>query len=271
MFEENWQTFLEDDLNKLSQIINPVSETTLKLEEGENRVVTIFFLDIKGFTAMSEKLHSELLKRIIDKIFKVFSNVIIKFGGFINQYEGDKIMAFYGSRVTTEADTERAIRSGLEILSKLKQVNEVLISHDIELNVRIGINTGLVTTGKVGLQRERDFTVYGDTVNLAARMESNAPLNSIMIPVGTKRLVADIFKFKSIGKIRVKGKSQPIEVYTVDGLRPKRVERWSRAKLIRKPEYVGREKEVKNIEKLFVASKFQIGKIDLQYKPILVG
>ncbi|NQV17697.1 MAG: tetratricopeptide repeat protein [Armatimonadetes bacterium] len=271
MFEENWQSLFEEDLDKLSEIINPVKDKTLKLEEGENRIVSIFFLDIKGFTSISEKLHPEKIKRIIDRIFKVFSNVIIKYGGNIDKYEGDKIMALFGSKRTSETDTERAVKSGLDILNKLKQINEMLKPQNIELNVRIGINTGLVTTGKVGLGREGDFTVYGDAVNLASRMESNAPLNSIMIPLKTKRLVTDVFKFESLGNIQVKGKTEPIEVYKVLGTAPDKIERWERSKLIKKPDYVGRENEFKQIKEFFKNSQKQIGKIDKEYKPVVIG
>ncbi|MCD4819173.1 MAG: tetratricopeptide repeat protein, partial [Candidatus Cloacimonetes bacterium] len=271
MFEEKWQNLIEDDLDKLSEIINPIQEKTLKLEEGENRIVSIFFLDIKGFTSMSEKLHPEEVKRIIDRIFKVFTNVILKYGGYIDKYEGDLIMALFGSKRTSETDTERAIKSGLNILNKLKQINEMLNPQNIELGIRIGINTGLVTTGKVGLGREGDFTVYGDAVNLASRMESNAPLNSIMIPLKTKKLIKDIFTFDSLGKIQVKGKVEPIEVYKVSGIAPNKIERWERSKLIKKPDYVGRENEFKQITNLFEKSKNQIGKIDTDYKPTVIG
>lgn len=271
MFEENWQSLFEDDLDKLSEIINPVQEKTVKLEEGENRIVSIFFLDIKGFTSMSEKLHPEQVKRTIDRIFKVFSNVILKYGGYISLYEGDKIMALFGSKVTTETDTERSIRSGLEILNKIKYINEMLKPQEIELGIRIGINTDFVTTGRVGLGRERDFTVYGDAVNIASRMETNAPVNSIMIPLKTKNLVPDIFQFEGLGKIEVKGKSQPVEVYKVVGIAPRKVERWERSKLIQKPEYVGRDKELNEIEDLYKQTKSQIGKIDPDYKPTVIG
>ncbi len=220
---------------------------------------------------MSEKLHPEKVKRIIDKIFKVFTNVILKYGGYIDKYEGDLIMALFGSKQTSETDTERAIRSGLEILNKLKQINEMLKYRNFELGVRIGINTGLVTTGKIGLGRVGDFTVYGDPVNMASRMESNAPINSIMISSETKKLVPDIFQFDGLGKIEVKGKSQPVEVYKVVGIAPRKVERWERSKLIQKPEYVGRDKELNKIENLYEESKSMIGKTDLEYKPVVIG
>jgi class 3 adenylate cyclase len=250
----NWQEYLEDELEKIAALSNQVAEEKIALEEGENRMVAIFFLDIRGFTAMSEKLHSEQLKRIIDKVFIVFSNVITKFGGFVNQYEGDKIMAFFGSKVKTETDTERAIKSALEILEKRTQVNALFAKQNIELEVRIGINTGMVTTGKVGLKRERDFTVYGDAVNVASRLESNAPINQILITKRTMKLVEDKFDFLFHQKLNVKGKSEPLETYTVLQQKKQKIERWERKSLILKSEYVGRENEVSKMENLFIAA-----------------
>jgi tetratricopeptide (TPR) repeat protein/class 3 adenylate cyclase len=255
MVNDYWHEYLEIGLEEIAKIINPVLEKTIALEEGENRLVSIFFLDIRGFTAMSEKLHSEQVKRIIDKVFVIFSNVITKNGGFINQYEGDKIMAFFGSKIKTETDTERAIKSGLDILSKLEQVNELFSKQEIELAVRIGINSGMVTTGKVGLKRERDFTVYGDAVNIASRLESNAPLNQILITKRTKKFVEDKFDFKFHELLRVKGKTEPLETYIVIGKKKCKVERWERKNLIHKPQYVGREKELIILRNTFEKAK----------------
>ena len=98
MFLEN-ENIINDDLDILSQILNPVEEKTLDFEEGENRVVSILFLDVKGFTAMSESMDSEEVKRTMDKVLLAFSNSIIKFGGYIDKYEGDLIMALFGSKM----------------------------------------------------------------------------------------------------------------------------------------------------------------------------
>ena len=268
MFDVN-KDFITDDLDMLSEILNPVEEKTLKFEEGENRVVSILFLDVKGFTAMSESLSSEDVKRTMDKILTAFSNSIIKYGGYIDKYEGDLIMALFGSKITSETDTERAINAGLKILSDLKHINKIL---NIDLKVRIGINTGEVTTGKVGMKRESDFTVYGDAVNLASRMESNAPLNTIMLPKDAKEIVEDHFIFENLGDIEVKGKEKPISVYKVLSKNPKKVERWERNRsIIKKSTYVGREKEVNSIIDLYNTSKKEIGSADKDYKPIIIG
>ena len=260
---------VQDDLDIISEIFNPVDQKTIKFEEGENRVVSVLFLDVKGFTSMSEKMNSEEVKSTMDKILTVFTNSILKFGGYIDKYEGDLIMALFGSKITTETDTERAIDAGLKILSNLKEINNIL---DIELAVRIGINTGVVTTGKVGMKREGDFTVYGDAVNLASRMETNAPLNSIMIPKGTKDIIKDHYIFENLGKIDVKGKSESVEVYKVISKKPKKIQRWERNKdIIKKSSYVGREKEMDELLNNYSKVRSLTGIVDKDYIPSVIG
>ena len=121
-------------------------------------------------------------------------------------------MALFGAKVASEVDTHRSITCALEIIEKLKKFNEYLIKDpkypitaDQNLSIRIGINSGKVTTGAIGKGREGDFTVYGDAVNLAARMESSAPLNEIMVPKSVKVIVDDYFNFKNKKFINVKG------------------------------------------------------------------
>ena len=110
-------------------------------------------------------------------------------------------------------------------------------SLDINLSIRVGINTGMVTTGAVGKEREGDYTVYGDTVNLASRMESNAPINTIMVAEDTMELVKDYFIFKDHGFVEVKGKSKPISVFVLQSKKDLSMN-------ISTP-FIGREKEIK--------------------------
>ena len=260
---------IQDDLDILAEILNPVQDKTPEFEEGENRVVSIFFLDIKGFTSMSEKMTSEDIKRTMDKVLTAFSNSIIKYGGYIDKYEGDLIMALFGSKFTTETDTERAVDAGLKILSDLKHINKIL---NVDLSVRIGINTGEVTTGKIGIKREGDFTVYGDAVNLASRMETNAPLNSIMISRGTKEIIDDNYTFEDLGEIEVKGKSKPVPVFKVLTKKAKRTEKWERGKrFIKRSVYVGRNKEIDSIREIYNTSQNETGSAGKEYKPFIIG
>ena len=243
----------------------------ITLKEGERRIVSILFADIKGFTAMSEKLDAEKVHSILDKILKIFTSSIEKFGGHVDKYEGDLVMALFGAIQASENDTEHAIRAGLEMLENLEKFNQILnqipqLSH-IELGVRIGINTGFVVTGKVGAEREGDYTVYGDSVNLASRMESNAPTNRIMVPEEVMKFAQNSIEFEDHGEIKVKGKTKPISVFLVSGLKEKRTRRWS----IKKSTYVGREKELQILAQKFRQIQKAIGRTESEYKPPIFG
>ncbi len=205
-------SLLGNELENLGRILNPVESAGERLREGENRFVCILFMDLKGFTALGERLHSEDVQQILDRVLTVFTNSIEKYGGYIDKYEGDLIMALFGSRNAGEKDTEHALLAGLKMLRDLPEVNRLL---GTELKIRIGVNSGVVTTGRVGKKREGDFTVYGDAVNVASRMESNAPDNSILITAGTRALVQERFEVEDRGRIALKGKSEPVQVYRV--------------------------------------------------------
>ena len=202
--------------------LDKVKEKTLKLKDGERRMVSILFADIKGFTDLSDKLDHEEVQSLMDHIMKIFSNSVEVHGGYVDKYTGDQIMALFGAKVASEVDTQRSISTAIDMIDKLVKFNKIASSsskfHNVEINlsIRVGINTGMVTTGKIGKKREGDFTVYGDSVNLAARMESNAPFGSLIIPEETMHLVKDHFNFTDHGEILVKGKKKPISVYLVD-------------------------------------------------------
>ena len=239
-----------------------IEEKTTQLKEGERRTVAILFADLKGFTELSEKLDPELVQTTIDKIMNIFTQVIENHGGYIDKYSGDEVMALFGAKVASEADTERAIRAGLQMLKNLERFNTLIKTNknfnniDTSLAVRIGINTGLVTTGKIGKGREGDFTVYGDSVNLASRLESNAPVNSIMVPESIEKMLVDHFEFLDQGNIKVKGKTDPISVFTVGKIKdsPSVVE----DKYLTK--FVGREEELTELKKSYHIAIGNIGK-----------
>ncbi|KAA3601522.1 MAG: hypothetical protein DWQ06_07845 [Calditrichaeota bacterium] len=246
-----------DELDELfEEISNQAKTETLKLKEGERRFVSVLFADISNFTELAENLDGEQIQTLIDKLMKAFSLCVKNHGGYIDKYEGDKLMALFGAIEASENDTEKAIFSALDIFEKLKEFNQIvkkipfLANFDVNFCVRVGINSGLVATGKVGEGREKDFTVYGDAVNLASRMESNAPLNSIMIPENTKKIVENIFEFEDKGILKVKGKKEPVKVFLVKKPTHKTVSNWSKKNTI----FVGRETEMKFLSEKFTNS-----------------
>ncbi|MBI44768.1 MAG: hypothetical protein CMG66_01225 [Candidatus Marinimicrobia bacterium] len=230
--------------------IDKVEDKTIRLKEGERRMVAILFADVKGFTALSESLDHEEVQTLVDQLMKIFSHCVELHGGYVDKYTGDQIMALFGAKKASEVDTQRSVNTAMFMLKKLAQFNQILKKSDkykdlnIDLSLRIGINTGMVTTGAVGKEREGDYTVYGDTVNLAARMESNAPVNSIMIPEETMELIQDHFIFKDHGTIKVKGKSEPISVFLVDSKKDLSIN-------LSTP-FIGREKEISTLQKVYL-------------------
>ena len=242
---EDFNQLFDDDLFE----INKVEEKTIKLKHGERRMVSILFADIKGFTALSEVLDHEEVQTLIDQLMKIFSHCVEIHGGYVDKYTGDQIMALFGAKKASEVDTQRSINTALLMLEKLKKFNVILSKSkkyenlNVDFSIRVGINTGMVTTGAVGKEREGDYTVYGDAVNLASRMESNAPLNSIMIPEETMLLVEDYFIFKDNSTIEVKGKSKPISVFLVKSTRDLSNRHSS--------PFIGREKEIKILQNAY--------------------
>tara|TARA_Y100001970_G_scaffold280062_1_gene388436 strand:+ start:3132 stop:6734 length:3603 start_codon:yes stop_codon:yes gene_type:complete len=229
--------------------IDKTESKTIKLKEGERRMVSILFADIKGFTALSEKLDHEEVQSLMDQLMKIFSHSVDVHGGYVDKYTGDQIMALFGAKHASEVDTQRAINTGLDMLAKLKKFNNILSNSEkykefhIDFSIRVGINTGMVTTGAIGKEREGDYTVYGDTVNLASRMESNAPINSIMLPKNTMTLVENNFEFSDNGEISVKGKEKPISVFLVSSKKDVSVRHSS--------PFIGRENELNELNKVY--------------------
>ncbi len=253
--------FAELDQLLANDIFTPSPDAgIITLTEGERREVAILFADIKGFTALSERLDPEQVQAVLDRLLQLFTRAIKQNDGYIDKYEGDLVMALFGAKAAGERDTEQAIRAGLEMLEKLDQFNAALARTPqlagVRLGVRIGLNTGLVTTGKVGEKREGDFTVYGDAVNLASRMESHAPVNRILLPVEAAQRARDVFEFDNGGEIEVKGKSKPVTVSIVKGLKPRPAPRWQ----IRQSAYVGRAKELALLAEKYDSTRMTLKK-----------
>jgi class 3 adenylate cyclase/predicted ATPase len=223
-------------------------EPRISLREGELREVAVLFADIKGFTNISNLFEPEVIHGKMDEIMKIFSRCISFYGGFVDKYMGDGIMALFGAKKASEQDTQRAILAAIKMQDQLRIYNKLLARQpgfeQVELGLRIGINTGIVSVGKVGESREGDFTVYGPQVNLASRMESNAPVNRIMMPRSTMDLVKNIFEFESQGQVNVKGMDEPIDCWLVIGQKNEVQNAHQRV-------FIGREAELDILEQEF--------------------
>lgn len=211
--------------------------------DGERRVVTILFSDVKGSTAMAETLDPEEVLEIMNGAFEVLIEPITRHEGTLARLMGDAIMAFFGAPIAHEDDPARACRAALDIMEGIRAyATKLETERGVKgFNVRVGINTGLVVVAEVGADLRVEYTAMGDAVNLAARMETAAEPGTILLTGATQELVVDDFETEPIGALQLKGKAQPVEAFRL--VRPRvgpganRPGRGLRAPLVgRKPE-----------------------------------
>ena len=220
--------------------------TSSLTSEAGRRVCTVLFTDVSGFTAMSENLDPEVVTGIMNSFFKVLTRPIYAYGGTVDKYIGDAIMALFGAPIAHEDDAERAVSAAWEMQIAAKEfATDLEARMGIKLRIRIGINTGLVVAGAVGGEQKRDYTVLGDAVNLASRLESNCRPGEIMVSAATQRLARRTFFFTALEAIKVKGKTEPVEVFEVAGPRARIPEGEER------PPFAGREQELEALGQAF--------------------
>jgi class 3 adenylate cyclase len=189
--------------------------------EGERKQVTALFTDIVGSTALAEQIDPEDWREIVSGAHQRVSAAVYAYEGTIAQLLGDGVLAFFGAPIAHEDDAERAIRAALEILESIERYADELrrANRVPNFQMRIGLNTGLVVVGNIGSDLHMEYLAVGDTVNLAARIQSAADANSILVSRNTQRLVETLFEFEDRGKIALKGKSEPTQIFRVVGER----------------------------------------------------
>lgn len=187
--------------------------------EGERKLVTALFTDIVGSTALAEQMDPEDWRDVVTGAHRRVSDAVYRYEGTIAQLLGDGVLAFFGAPIAHEDDPERAVRAALAILESMRAYAEDLRrTHRIpRFQMRIGLNTGLVVVGNIGSDLHMEYLAVGDTLNLAARMQSAADADTILISQNTHRQVAQLFECEDRGEISVKGKADPVRVFGVLG------------------------------------------------------
>ena len=185
---------------------------------GERKELTFLFSDIRGFTPISERFkdNPEQLTRYVNKFLTAMTNIILKNEGTIDKYMGDCIMAFWNAPLDCKLHREMAVKSAKEMKQKLTLMNKNK-EFDPPLNIGIGINSGQCLVGNMGSKQRFDYSVIGDAVNLASRLESSSKTlgKDIVISEHTREPLFDRFNFEYIDEIKVKGKDESINVYTI--------------------------------------------------------
>ena len=192
---------------------------SLKLA-GERREATMFFSDVAGFTTISEKLNAEQLAAVLNEYLTPMSDIIINYGGYIDKYEGDAIMADYGVPIWGDEDPHshawKCCWAAIEQQEKLKPLSvELKEKYDVEIGARMGVNTGFVSAGNMGSTQKMQYTVMGDAVNQAARFEPACKIFTVLIMIGesTYEMAKDKIEVRRLGLLVAKGKKQAVGVY----------------------------------------------------------
>ena len=183
---------------------------------GVNQRVTVMFADIRNFTPMSETMEPERVVEILNEYFTRVTDVIFDYRGTLDKYIGDAVMAVFGAPISKGDDAAHCVEAAIHIQKLLVEMNRDAAARCWpELRVGIGINTGIVTAGNIGSLRRIDYTVIGDTVNIASRLASNAIGGQILISDSTAEELGDKFHLEALPPLKVKGRSSPLDVFNV--------------------------------------------------------
>ncbi|HEX6601545.1 MAG TPA: adenylate/guanylate cyclase domain-containing protein, partial [Solirubrobacterales bacterium] len=174
----------------------------------ERRHVSVLFADLSGYTAVAERMDPEAVKTMLDRSLRQLGEEVIRFGGSIDKYIGDNVMAVFGAPTAHEDDPERAVRAGLAMQAAMERLNEGL-GMETGFLLRVGINTGEVLAGQMG----ETYTVVGDAVNVAARLQAAARPGTVTVGEGTHRATRDVFSYTELEPLSLKGKAQPVPAW----------------------------------------------------------
>lgn len=245
--------------------------------DGEHRQLTVLFCDLVDSTVLSQRLDAEDLQSVVRAYQTAASEAISRWGGHIAQYLGDGLLVYFGYPQAYENAAERAVRAGLDIVTALENINATLeTDHGVRLAARVGIHTGAVVIGAMGTGARTEILALGDTTNIAARVESMAKPNSVLITAATQQLVAGMFVIEDRGPQALKGIAEPTTLYNV--LQPSGVRSRLAAAGGRLTQFVGREVEFSTLvacweqaqkgkgQSVLVAGEAGIGKSRVVYQ-----
>ena len=234
--------------------------------EGANRVVTVMFADIEGFTAIADKLGSNRVREFLAGCFKILGDSVHRNGGTLNQYLGDGIMALFGAPVAHEDDAARALRAALAIRGAMQEYDAkvVQVRWQVPCRIRIGIDTGTVAVGPIGDDLRRDYTAQGDTTNLAKRLQEAAPPGAIWVSQAThdatRGLSGSDFVWEPLGQHKVRNRQAQVFAYELLDLR-RSTSNSPRVTSERLTPLIGREEELGRLEAALTRARAGEGRV----------
>lgn len=189
----------------------------LLASDADRRTVTILFADLSGFTALSEQLDPEIVQTLQTALFKELTAAVLSFGGVVDKFLGDALLALFGAPVAHEDDPERALRAALDMIARTVRLGESSASAMPKMLLHIGVNTGPVVAGGLGVGVAKSYSVTGDTVNTAQRLQSLAAPGEVLVGPLTYRLTRHAFSYESLGDVALRGRAGSVLVYRLGG------------------------------------------------------
>ncbi|MES0045321.1 adenylate/guanylate cyclase domain-containing protein [Mesorhizobium sp. M0091] len=186
------------------------------VSDADRRTVTVLFADLCGFTTLSEQLDPEVMQALQNELFKELTAAVQGFGGFVDKFIGDALLALFGAPVAHEDDPERALRAALDMIARTARLGESTRHSGSPLLLHIGINTGPVVTGGLGIGTAKSYSVTGDTVNTAQRLQSLAAPGEVLVGELTHRLTRHAFSYELLGDVVFRGKAGSVLVHRLD-------------------------------------------------------
>lgn len=193
-----------------------INKDDLSILQSKNRKCSILFSDIRNFTKLTEELGATQIVELLNKYLNSMVDAINTHNGILDKFIGDAVMAVFGVPYTNTSDAINAVRCALNMFKMLEEFNSIE-NASADLNIGIGISTGNVISGNIGAEKRFEYTVIGDPVNLAARLESETKKYQVKILIceSTYKLIASDFYCREIDTVRIKGKNKPVKIYTV--------------------------------------------------------
>ena len=236
----------------------PSGSDAPRSDGAERRQLTVMFCDLVGSTALASRLDPEDLREVLGAYHECIAKAIARFDGFVARYMGDGVMVYFGYPRAHEDDAERAARAGLAQIEAVRHLQT-----PERLQIRIGIATGVVVIGELGRFGEaQEWDIVGETPNLAARLQALAEPNTVVIGPITQRLLGNLFEYRDLGAVELKGFAEPVRAYQV--LRPSVMEsRFEALHPAHLTPLVGRREEVELLERHWAQAKAGTGRVVL--------
>jgi adenylate cyclase len=203
-----------DEAQLRLQIGRAIDAALVNTQEVDSRQVTILLSDLRGFTALAERLTALEMVEILNRYLNSMTEIIIAHGGTIDKFIGDAIMALFGAPIGREGDLEAALACAIDMQNAMADINRQNMAHGMApLYMGIGINTGEVVAGHLGSALHSEYTVIGDQVNLASRVEAHSLRGQILLSENSYRLAQDFIEVGDVNEVKVKGKRTAVRMY----------------------------------------------------------